>query len=649
MQYFEVWVRSNRYHGLNGLSYCYEQKLRPGQLVSVPLRNETFIGVIVKAQARAPEKVTLKKINSVIDLPPLPVKLMELMRWLKEYYPAPVGAITKQFIPAGIDTLNKDIAKLENRDQNPPASAQLPPLSKQQLAALETMLAVNTTYLLHGITGSGKTRLYMELAKQELARGRSVLMLTPEISLTTQLEIGFNSTFPGKTIVIHSTLTPKQRTERWASLNNSSEPRIVIGPRSTIFSPLKDIGLIILDEEHEPAYKQEQSPYYLTSRVAAKLRQLHQAKLILGSATPLISDYYLAKSLDKPIVRMTELANSSKVKPISRQTLIIDSKDRSLFNRSAYLSQPLIDAIDQNLSRKEQTLLYLNRRGTARVIICEKCDWQARCSRCDLPLTYHGDSHNLRCHNCGFMMTAPVTCPQCKNPSIKYLSVGTKAIVDEAGRLFPEASIRRFDTDNLKADRLEQNFQEIHSGNIDIIVGTQMLAKGLDLPKLSLVGVIMADTSLQLPDYTANERTYQLLEQVVGRVGRGHLNGLAIIQTYQPNNPTISAAINDDWNDFYTREVEERQKYAFPPFVHMLKLSIQRASAARAETAALKLKSSLPETLRVEGPAPAFHERLGGKYRWQLIVKSTNRSDLTNIIATLPSGWSYNIDPIDLI
>ncbi len=639
MHFYEVWVRSNHYHGKVGLTYCYDKELLPGQLVVVPMRQEDVVGVVL-TKINKPH-IKTKPINRTLDLSPLPESTIKLMYWLKEFYPSSIGVIVQQFLPQGLTGIFPDVVT----KQSPPIINQLPRMTAEQLFAYHAM-QLPDTYLLHGRTGSGKTRLYLEMAKDSIQNNRSVILLTPEISLTAQLEISFRQVFKDRVFVLHSTLTPKQRAERWVGLLEAKDPMVVIGPRSAVFSPLKDIGLIVVDEEHEPAYKQEQAPYYLTTRVAAQLRQIHRAHLILGSATPLVSDYYVAKTLAKPILRLQTLARPQRT---DLKVKIIDFKNRELFNRSEYLSMPLIEAVEKALASHYQIMLYLNRRGTARVIVCEVCDWQAHCPRCDLPLIYHGDSHSLRCHVCGYSTGALVSCPKCHNPSIKYLSIGTKAVVEEAAKLFPNARIKRFDADNLKADRLEANYASIKDGDVDIIVGTQMLAKGLDLPKLSVLGVIMADTSLQLPDYTANERTFQLLEQVIGRVGRGHVTGQALIQTYQPDNKTIAAAIVDDWNSFYDEEIRERHQYGFPPFTHLLKLSVQRASAAAAQKAATKLMRNIPSDLHVDGPAPAFHERQSGKYRWQLIIKSAERSRLISCISSLPSGWSYNIDPIDLM
>lgn len=640
MYYYEVWVRSNRYKGNTALTYHSRLRLVPGQIISVPLRHETVTAVVMDSVTQP--KIKTRAINSASPLPPLPQSTLKLMQWLKAYYPAPIGVITQQFIPTNVMQSNHTLAPLIKH--SPPTD--LPPLTAEQAAALNQMSAYDT-YLLHGRTGSGKTRLYQELAKAELKKGRSVLILTPEISLTPQLENEFSGVFSDKVVVVHSTLTPKQRSERWALVISRNSPQIVIGPRSIIFSPLKDIGLIVIDEAHEPAYKQEQAPYYVTSRVAAYLRDVQNAKLVLGSATPLVDDYFLALTRKKPIIKLKQLARGTSQEQV--KVNIIDAHDRSLFVRSPYLSSVLLTALTETLSNGEQALLYLNRRGTARVIICETCDWQARCPHCDLALTYHGDAHVLRCHVCGFVSPAPITCPKCGNPSVKYLSIGTKAVVSEVARLFPEANIARFDSDSSKADRLEQRYLDIKSGKIDILIGTQLLAKGLDLPKLTLVGVVLADTSLQLPDYSVNERTYQLLTQVIGRVGRGHLAGQAVVQTYNPNNRAITAAITNDWDNFYKAEIAERKAFNYPPFMHLLKLTVARANPKNAERSAASLKASLPAALQIEGPAPSFHEKQANKYRWQLVIKSPNRSTLLDIIRQLPSSISWDIDLYNLM
>jgi primosomal protein N' (replication factor Y) len=373
--------------------------------------------------------------------------------------------------------------------------------------------------------------------------------------------------------------------------------------------------------------------------------------LVLGSATPLISEYYVAQQKQRPIITISTLATAHTTVV---QQHVVDIKDRSLFDSSVHLSRPLVQAIQTALARKEQTMLYLNRRGTARIALCLVCGWQALCPRCDLPLTYHGDSHQLLCHTCGFRDQAVSSCPVCGNSNLVFRSAGTKAIADEASRLFPQARIRRFDTDNLKADRFEQHYEAIKNQEVDILVGTQLLAKGLDLPMLTTLWVVLADSSLAIPDFTSQERTYQLITQVLGRVGRGHAkHGTAIIQTAQPDNPIITAALTGDWSAFYNQEIKERQQFRFPPFCYLLKLSCRRASAEGARRAAANLKQQLHKlglSIEVDGPTPSFHEKLGNTYEWQLVVRSKSRSSLLEIIKVLPrSGWSFDIDPINLL
>jgi primosomal protein N' (replication factor Y) len=419
-----------------------------------------------------------------------------------------------------------------------------------------------------------------------------------------------------------------------------------------LFSPVKSVGLIVVDESHEPAYKQEQAPHYQAVRVASQLARFHGATLILGSATPSVADYYIARQKQKPVLRMKLPAREIKNSEVT--TEIIDLKNRDNFSRSGYLSDALIAAIKNSLSRGEQRLLYLNRRGTARVILCHNCGWQAVCPHCDLPLTYHHDIHNLQCHTCGFHQSVPTSCPECGNTEIVFKVVGTKAIEEEARKLFPDARVMRFDTDNKKAERFEQHYEAVRAGEVDILVGTQLLAKGLDLPKLTTLGVVIADTSLTFPDYSAEERTYQLLNQVIGRVGRGHSERERIIvQSYDPERQVIKSALASDYDSFVTGELAERQLFNFPPFTYVLKLSAKMASNKAAEAKVEQFMYSIQKLhlpLLIDGPIPSFHALVAGKYEWQLIVKSKQRNALLEVIAALPkSGWSYDIDPVNLL
>jgi primosomal protein N' (replication factor Y) len=404
-----------------------------------------------------------------------------------------------------------------------------------------------------------------------------------------------------------------------------------------------------VDESHETAYKQDQAPYYHATTVAAKLASLHKATIVLGSATPLVTDYYIALAKQRPIIRMLQNAKSSDF--LERSVSIVDLRDRAKFTKSPHISNELINGIEQTLTKKEQALVFLNRRGTARIIFCDSCGWQAVCPHCDLPLVYHADSHIMRCHSCDFKSSCPVSCPSCGNASVIFKSIGTKAIASELEKLFPDAKIMRFDTDNKKDERIEQHYDAIKRGDVDILVGTQTLAKGLDLPRLSLVGVAIADTGLYFPDFSAQERTYQLLAQVIGRVGRGHREGHAIVQTYSPDSPLLKSILSKNWQEFYEKEITERKIFHFPPFCYILKLSCRRASSASAQRAAISFVQKLQDErkgITIEGPAPSFHEKVQNKYAWQIIIKSNNRQLLVNIIQDLPSGWSYDIDPMNL-
>jgi primosomal protein N' (replication factor Y) len=642
MHYIEVLVAGAMYHGDEALTYAADHPLSEGAIVLVPLRKASALGVVLRS-VQKPSFVT-KKILEAPSIPPLPKQLLSLMLWMKNYYPSPFGIITQQFLPKQLP--KKPLAVAEHTGL---LESALPALTGDQQSALAQVKDPGT-YLLHGETGTGKTRVYIELARRSLEQGKSAIILTPEIGLTSQLEQDFRHVFHDRVVVIHSQLTDVTRQRLWRYLLEQPDPVVVVGPRSALFSPLRDVGFIAIDEAHETAYKQDQAPYYHASRVASKLAELHKAPIVLGSATPLVTDYFMAEMRQRPIIRMEQTARSRDAK--MGTVSVVDLRDRSKFTKRSYLSDELIKAVGDALRNKEQSLLFLNRRGTARVVFCEQCGWQALCPHCDLPLVYHGDSYSMRCHTCDFKTTSPVSCPACHNASVVFKSIGTKAIVDDISRIFPDARIMRFDTDNKKSERIEQHYDSVKSGDVDIIVGTQTLAKGLDLPKLGVVGVIMADTSLYFPDFSAQERTYQLLSQVLGRVGRGHRHGRAIVQTYNPESNLLKSILDKDWATFYQQELDERKIFTFPPYCYLLKLTCRRASQKSTEQAAGKFVSELAHSglkIAIEGPAPAFHERIQNKYQWQVVIKAKDRKELLKVVAMLPSGWSYDIDPMNLL
>jgi primosomal protein N' (replication factor Y) len=642
MYYYDVLVRSERYRRRTPLTYSSAKRLAAGQIVRVPMQRQFVDGVIIGVSKQKPAGI--KPIERTYDLSPLPPELIQLGRWLIEYYRSAAGAVGGVLLPAAIPQKLPSLI-------TPKAGTEtaLAPLTNEQQTVVNA-IGKTGSYVLHGRTGSGKTRVYQELAQQSLNSGKSVIILSPEISLTSQLAASFAELGSNRVVTLHSQLSAAQRLAIWRRISASQEPLIIIGARSAIFSPVNKLGLIVIDEFHEPAYKQEQEPRYQTTRVAAKLAQLHGATLVYGSATPTVNDYFLAEQTKSPILRLTKHAVQNNV---VATTTLVDLKQRDEFSRSPILSNALLDAISGSLAKHEQSLLYLNRRATARVSLCLNCGWQAVCPNCDVPLAYHGDTHQLRCHSCNYHTSAMSACPRCQHTELAYRGVGTKALVDEAARLFPGARIMRFDSDNIVSERFDRHYQTVKAGGVDILVGTQTLAKGLDLPLLSTLGVVTADSSLQMPDYTATERTFQLIRQVLGRVQRGHRASTAVIQTFNPDSPLLGWAIKDQWKDFYNSELSERRAFHYPPYYHLLTIRCRRATAASAERSCQKLIDHLAATfpdLEVNGPAPSFHERSSAGYSWQIVVKSAKRSQLLAVIDQLPSTvTSHDIDPLNLL
>jgi len=644
MYYYEVWVNSLAYRSKENLTYHHPKKINQGQIVELKLRKTNCLAIIIK-QVSKPRFQT-KPIDLIFDLPVLPNQIILLAQWLINYYPSSIGVATKLILPIKLKIAQ--IEAFEPQSSNTKQKLRLPPLTNDQKLAVEKMSKTNT-YLLHGITGSGKTRIYLELIKNEIKLGKSVLFLIPEISLISQLTNILRANFD-HVVVWHSQQTEKQRLQTWLQIIKNDQPQIILGPRSAIFSPIRHLGLIIIDEAHETAYKQEQAPRYETTRVASYLSRLTVSKLIIGSATPSINDYYLALQKNKPIIELkNKVFQNAK---IEHQIHLIDLKDRHNFSQSNYLSQDLIEAMAKSINQHEQSLLYLNRRGSARLIFCQQCGWQANCPNCDTNLTYHDDEFVMKCHICNYQQKPPLACPFCHYSNIIFKTIGTKALVTEINKIFPSARVARFDNDNLKKDRLENNYQKIINGQIDILIGTQILAKGLDILKLSTLGIVIADTSLFLPDYTAEERTFQLINQVIGRVNRGHLNSQTFIQTYQPEHPIIQQAINDDYSAMYEQQIASRQQYFFPPICSILKIIVKKNNRQKTIDEITTIKDQLQKLnskIIVEGPSPAYHEKISNNYYWQLIVKATNRQTLLTIIDHLPTSCSFDIDPINLL
>ena len=647
MHYYEV--APNQIVRASSVSFTYASAidLTIGQIVLIEVGKKTLIGIILEKVSK-PSYVT-KEITNVFDLPPLPTPLLYLTRWMAAYYATHLATVLQTILPRGLNkkrrTRNDSMPRVSSRDRTTIV------LSEDQTAAINTVSTMTPgTALLHGVTGSGKTYVYIELARRTLAQGNSVILLVPEIALTSQLVDEFSHHFQD-ILLAHSKQTEAERHTIWQEALSSAHPRIVIGPRSALFLPLKNIGLIIIDESHEPSFKQEQSPRYSALRAASVLGQAHQAKLVLGSATPSIADYYLARQSERPVISMPTRVKAGAIPP---QIDIVDMTKRDNFKRHRFLSNKILTQIDDTLQQGFQVLIFHNRRGSTSTTLCDNCAWTASCPRCFTPLTLHADKHHLRCHICGHTEKVPTSCPVCHHANILHKGIGTKLIEAELRKLYPNKTLARFDGDSETGESVDKRYTDLYQGNVDIIIGTQVVAKGLDLPKLRLVGVIQADAGLSLPDYGASERTFQLLAQVVGRVGRSHHPTSVIIQSYQPTHPAIVDGIAQNYEHFYTTTLQERKKEHFPPFTYLLKLTniykTEAAAIKNAQKVAADLRQKAPRTVHIFGPTPAFYERQHDTYRWQIILKSTVRADLVQILSLIPAAhWQSELDPISLL
>ena len=649
------------------LTYSFDQNLAPGTIVSIPLGKKTALGIIYrKTTAPTDQNFVIKSINKIVHPIPLPNHLLKSLAWLSSYYLNLVAKTANLFLPLGIEKNRRKkssastfIPQFSNpiQDIASPIAATTThyqiPLNPAQKQALTELHKIKThTKLLHGITGSGKTNIYLELASQVFSSNQSVILLVPEISLTPQLVGRFQEHFGTQVISLHSKLTEAERHLIWQRIHEAdqSTPFVIIGPRSALFSPLKNLGLIIIDEAHEPSFYQDISPRYHALRLASFMAQTLKIDCLLGTATPRVEDYFLAQK------NHAYVALSEKAKSITSQTKIslIDLKDRALFTRNRYFSDALLQDIENNLKQHKQTLLFHNRRGSAPLTICEHCGYQVLCPNCLLPLTLHSDSYQLICHTCGHHETVPSTCPVCHHGSLIHKGFGTKLLESELKKLFKSARIARFDADNATADSLTQNFEAVKNGDIDIIIGTQTIAKGLDLPLLNTVGIIQADANLNLPDYAAEERTFQLITQVIGRVGRGHTDiNHVFLQTFQPEHPVILAAKSLDYAKFADYLLKKRQLSHLPPFFYLLRISIVKKTEDLTIKKIMELHRALKKfpDVYLSAPTPSFHEYTPSGYSWQIIVKAKKRDSLTHLIEALNQypEIRFAIDPPSLI
>ncbi len=515
-------------------------------------------------------------------------------------------------------------------------------------------------FLLHGITGSGKTEIYLRALEETVRMGKRGIVLVPEIALTPQTIERFASRFPGRVAVLHSRLSPGEQFDEWYRVR-SGEFDVVIGSRGAVFAPQPDLGLIVIDEEHEWTYKQhDKVPYYHAREVALKLAERTGAVLILGSATPDIESYHRARRGEYRLLELPERVGSGADGAATRPALpwvqIVDLRQELKQGNRSIFSRKLHRAIDRALKSNEQVILFLNRRGFAPFIQCRDCGHVMRCRRCEVTLTHHLPGDQLVCHLCNYRIPVPEICPQCAGRRIKFLGLGTEKLEEETARAFPGARLLRWDRDvtggKYAHEEILRKFQ-LHQA--DILIGTQMIAKGLDIPAVTVVGVINADIGLHFPDFRSSERTFQLLSQVIGRAGRGERGGMAIIQTYSPDHYAVALAATHDYPAFYEQEIAFRRRYGYPPLNRMVRLLYTHTNNERCRREASRMLNALHEERDAQGignvtfigPSPAYVPRVRGRYRWQLVVQGPDPLAVISKVP-IPSGWTVDVDPLGL-
>ena len=604
------------------------------------------------------------------------------------------GLIAKGMLEKRTVSLDRD--PLANRDFPPEPAVSLTPSQMRAAFAVRSALEGRPRsprgFLLQGVTGSGKTEVYLDAVRRCLNLGKRAIVLVPEIALTHQTIQRFASRFPGNVAVLHSGLTPGERFDQWWKVHNRKY-KVVIGSRSAVFAPQPDLGLIVVDEEHEWSYKQHDAvPRYHARDVALRLAELSGAVALLGSASPDVESYRMAVRGDLGLLTLPERIASiagaanghARVRsgedaspkssgpttagrlygrgdrtPISSplaSVAVVDMRKELREGNRGMFSRALHRALRQCLDNGSQALLFLNRRGSASYLQCRDCGRSLRCRRCDIAMTYHRDGRRMLCHYCGYARVPPSRCTNCRSSRVSYYGLGTQTVERELAREFPGAKVLRWDRDTAgQVDAQHAILKRLESGEADVLVGTQMIAKGLHLPAVTVVGVVLADIGLNLPDYRAGERAFQLLCQVAGRAGRGASEGRVVVQTYQPDNYAIKAAATQDYRRFYREEIAYRKELGNPPFNKMLRMLYAHTNRALCEREALRLSREMRQQrdswgysdVEVLGPTPAYPARVRGHYRWQIILRGPEPRALLEK-GDVPQGWVVDVDPVGL-
>lgn len=653
-----------------------QDRVRSGISVQVPLGRRTATGVLIE-KVSAPINVDLKikEIQKILeDRPILNQQNINWLTWLSSYYVYPIG----QVFDLSFAPLDKATKKSQRSKKSPifkeSEMKSAPQHTLEQKKVIDAIAQEKdfSTHLIFGVTGSGKTEIYISLLEKQIAEKKQAIVLVPEISLTPQLIDRFSARLGQHIAAIHSHLSPREKTNQWWDAYEKRK-QVLIGARSALFCPIENLGLIILDEEHESSYKQDEKLKYHARDAAIMLGKYHNCPVILGSATPSLETW---NNCLQSKFKLHELKQRVENRPMP-EVKVIDIKKRRDEQKQAgttselpfWLSEELYTQLQLTYNLKEQSALFLNRRGIAQSVVCPSCGQSCQCPNCAVSLTLHSKNH-LVCHYCDFRETLPNQCPKCLNGTPKAIGIGTELISNDLEKLFPSANVLRMDRDEIVGrEDLEKAIEEIESGFVDFIVGTQMIAKGLDFEKLTCVGIVLADVAFNLPDFRASERSFQLLTQVSGRAGR-HLKdrkGQVIIQTYNPEHPSIEFAQNQDYRGFADLELSFRNALAYPPCGKLSVLRIQALDQNLGEQEILKirkiahaiqLKFKVFENVEILGPAPAPLFKIRNKFRYQLLIKASNSQQMSQYVQKLMATYqspssrlslSLDVDAVNLL
>jgi primosomal protein N' (replication factor Y) len=633
-----------------------ESKVSPGALVRASFRKQKKTGIITGfAKPQTTRKgLDLKTIEDVVYEEPLMTNnLLKLIQWTGEYYISTSGLALKNAVPSGIFEGKKGGKSRITYDASVAPLKEHILTSEQKKALSEINKAHSGAFLLHGVTGSGKTEIYLRAI--EALGDREALVLVPEIALTAQIIDRFRSRFGERVAFLHSGLSPGERLSQWRKIH-SGNVKVAIGVRSAVFAPFKKLGLIVVDEEHEQSYKQFEGLRYSARDVALARAKIEGIRIILGSATPSIESFYNA---EKGNINYIALKSRIEKKPLPEVKIIdMTREDKKTWS----FSDKFLDALRENVSQGNQSLLMLNRRGYSPFLICTDCGYTYKCPACSITLTYHKDTKTLNCHYCGSYLKPQDVCPHCRGTRTKNIGIGTQRVEEEIKALIPQLALKRMDRDTTKRKLSHYRLvKEMEQKKIDVLVGTQMVAKGHDFPHVTLSGVVLADIALNLPDFRSSERTFQLFTQLAGRAGRGELPGTVYIQTYEPDHYVFDYVQNHDYKGFYKKEVDFRKELSYPPFSKLVRiiLSFQSKETIKKtiKHVSEKIRKTKFEGVEILGPAPAPIEKIRNLWRWHLILKGKKakiiRQNASVIVEALKDlkyvKVDVDVDPINLL